>query len=258
MATFSTNSISMWTSSLPSFDLDSGDIHLYLAHLQISPHLESNIMSFLSADEITRSKSFRFLKDRSAYIAARGYLRMLLAKYIDKSPREISLSYTAEGKPFISPSKGIHFNLSHSGNRAVLGFSKEGPIGVDIELVKREVNIDLVARHSFSMVEQQKLFSLPSEQQREAFFTCWTRKEAFIKAKGEGMSIPLDEFEVSLVPGEKPELRHAEWDPEEPSRWTFNDLPRIEGYIGAWACGGEIQHIHTYNLKETFLTLKKG
>ena len=247
----------MWTSPPTSFDLESGDLHLFLAHLQVSPHLESKIMGFLAADEIQRSKSFRFLKDRSAYIASRGYLRLLLSRYLQIKPEDIAFSYSPNGKPFIPLSRRLQFNLSHSGSYAVLGFSNEGPIGVDIEPLDREVNMELVARHSFSPAEQQNLFSLPPEQQREAFFTCWTRKEAFIKAKGEGLSMALHEFEVSVKPQEPAGLIAADWDAEEPSRWTFNDIPKFEGYIGAWACGADIQKIYSYKLSESFLAGNK-
>ena len=243
----------MWSVPPLQFELSPHSIDLYLADLHISPMTESSILKLLGPEEVERSKKFRFLKDRRHFIAARGFLRFLVARYLQILPRNLQLSYSDQGKPFVKGEADLHFNLSHAGGKALYGLTMEAPVGVDMEPVDRKVNIDLVARHAFSESEQNNLFSLPETQKRQAFFECWTRKEAFVKAQGGGLSVPLDQFEVSLLPDQQAELISVAWNPDEPARWTFNDIPQIEGFVGAWACGKEIMEINSYRLSEAFL-----
>ncbi|MEM6628436.1 MAG: 4'-phosphopantetheinyl transferase superfamily protein [Bacteroidota bacterium] len=243
----------MWSVPPLEFELSSHSIDLYQADLQISPMTESKILKMLAPDEVVRSKKFRFIKDRRHYIAARGFLRYLVARYLGISPQSLALSYSDKGKPFVKGDANLQFNLSHAGGKALYAMTLEAPVGVDMEPIDRKVDISLIARHSFSESEQNNLFALPESEQALAFFECWTRKEAFVKAQGGGLSIPLDQFEVSIKPNQRVELVSVAWNPDEPARWTFNDIPSIEGFVGAWACGKEIVDINSYRLSEAFL-----
>lgn len=174
---------------------------------------------WLSAEEKERALRFHFRKDYNTYVIARGMLRYLLGKYMAADPRHIQFFYNEQGKPYIDPDYNLQFNVSHSAETIIIGFVKEHLIGVDIEYNEQPVEVKQVAGSFFSPNEVEALFSLPEATQLESFYNCWTRKEAFIKAKGGGLSIPLDQFEVSLIPGDKPELKSILWDMQDVPNW---------------------------------------
>ena len=176
----------------------------------------------LAEDERARAERFVFQEDRDRFIAARGILRDLLARYLQCEPRDIEFSYGPRGKPAISGGESrqpLCFNLSHSHGLAVIGIGSEREIGIDVERMRPEFAGEEIAKRYFSANEIAELTRLPAELRTEGFFLCWTRKEAYIKARGDGLYIPLDSFDVSLTPGKPTTLSSAD-----ASQWSIESF----------------------------------
>jgi 4'-phosphopantetheinyl transferase len=166
-------------------------------------------------------------------------LRVLLAAYLGNSPERIVLSYSKYGKPLLSmglKSSDLNFNISHAEGIAVFSFAKNIQVGIDIERAQQDRNCLEISEHFFSDYEREYLRFLSDKPLNEAFIRCWTRKEAFVKAKGEGLSMPFHQFDVSLGEDEPASLLATRPDPEEALRWTLNDLAIETGYVAAVAC----------------------
>jgi 4'-phosphopantetheinyl transferase len=195
----------------------------------------------LSPDEVARVDRFRFDRDRRRSTVARGVLRTLLGGYLGEDPRRIAFRYESHGKPALAgppAERGIRFNVSHSGEIALFAFTLGRELGVDVELVHSMEDAEQIAKSFFSAAENAAFRSLPRELRDEAFFNCWTRKEAYIKAVGEGLSFPLHVFDVSLVPGEPACLLDSR-DPEQAERWSLCGLPDpAPGYKAALVVEG--------------------
>lgn len=159
----------------------------------------------LSADERNRAAQFHFERDRRRYVARRSILRELIGSYLDCDPAGVAFVHNAYGKPSIARSD-LRFNLSHSHRMALYAFCRHAEVGCDVERRDPKFAAEQIPERFFSCDEVRALRSLPLNEQTEAFFNCWTRKEAYIKAVGNGLSIALDSFDVSLVPGEAPAL----------------------------------------------------
>jgi 4'-phosphopantetheinyl transferase len=201
-----------------------GAIHLWEVDLD---HFVFN--DVLSEDERARAAKFRFDHDRKRFTSGRTALRLLLAGYLKTNPEKILFSYGPAGKPFVSASP-LSFNLAHSGPHALVGFALEHQIGIDVEQIRQIDDMPLVAQYSFAPGEFRRWQALPADQKTRAFYRCWTRKEAYLKAIGEGIAQRLQKFEVAFEPGAPPAiLKGAEGD------WTVIDTSR-ESYAGAVAC----------------------
>ena len=203
-------------------------------HLWYIPYNSQNILStkfdkdeVLSEDEIRRANKYKFHIHRKQFITYRIALRKILSIYYKISPRELVFKYTEYGKPYVANSPiqyNIQFNLSHSEDMAVLGVTKNNLLGVDIEYIKPIDNIDDIAIQFFSKSEYKKFVSLPSKYKLECFYEIWTRKEAFIKAIGEGLSHPLDTFEVSFYDDTTPRLIHINGTVADAKEWLYRCL----------------------------------
>jgi 4'-phosphopantetheinyl transferase len=172
---------------------------------------------------------------------ARGSLRTILGAYLRKDPVQLSFTYSRYGKPGLADeddANAVNFNLSHANELALIAVTRERGIGVDIEFIRPEFATEEIAERFFSKNEVAALRALPREAQSEAFFNCWTRKEAYIKAMGEGMSMPLDQFHVSLEPGSAAALLGNLRDAQEVSRWSLRELAPGAGYVAAVAVEG--------------------
>jgi 4'-phosphopantetheinyl transferase len=191
--------------------------------------------SVLSADEAQRAARFRFPADRQRYVVAHGCLRDILSRYLHSEPDSLSFSANQYGKPALKSHK-LEFNLSHSGDFALVGVTLNRDIGVDVERFRTEMEIERIAHRFFSQNEVAELMSFSPEDRQIAFFNGWTRKEAYIKAHGIGLSHPLDSFDVSL--SEPAILRAVRPHPGEAPRWTLLSLPVGLGYSGAVAVFG--------------------
>ncbi len=182
-----------------------GEAHLWLAHLE-RPDLVPAAREILSPIEIERGLRYRSNRDRTWFFARHFLLRTLLSLYLHQSASSLDIQRTQHGKPFLA-GHPIYFNLSDSGEWCLFAFTQLAPIGVDLENVREQTDLMQVARRYFSNVEMAALERLPHEQQVEAFYHIWTQKEALIKAIGEGLSIPLDSFDVGTDPGQPGSLR---------------------------------------------------
>jgi len=202
--------------------------------------------TLLSSDEQKKAERYRFEKNTRQYIQARGILRELLGEYLNCSPRRIEFDYNTYDKPTLKPQSKLKFNVSHSGQMALLAFNWGDEIGVDIEDSTREIEIDVVAKHFFSPNEVTTLTALPLSEQQTTFFNCWTRKEAIIKALGTGLAFPLNQFEVSMKIGSPARLLATHWDPEEAANWYMASFSPAENYIGAFAVRAKVKDLRLW------------
>ena len=185
----------------------------------------------LEVGELNRAGRFHFEQHRRHFIVARGFLRSVVAQYLGSQPEALRFEYGAYGKPALAPGHTLRFNLSHSNAVALLAVALDAAIGVDVEHIGADFATEDIARRYFSRAEVEVFNSLQPEERVAAFFRCWTRKEAYIKAIGKGFSQALDAFDVTLAPGTAPALLRAEED--DASRWFLTDVEVGEGYAGA-------------------------
>jgi len=239
-----------WIASPDNLSLPENEVHVWLASLEQPEAVMLQLKHTLSHDELIRAGKFHFEKDRDYFMAARGLLRSLLGRYLDMQPAQLQFAYNENGKPSLSASlqgKTLNFNLSHSHNLALFAYSYIGSVGVDIEYMRADVAVEQVARVSFSPREQALLLALPIEERRHAFYACWTRKEAYIKGRGTGLSLEPNLFDVAFLPGEPAALLASREDPREPARWTLQALEPGAGYAGALAVEGHGWSLCCYN-----------
>ncbi len=203
-------------------------------------------VEYLSPDELARAGRFRFDRHRRRFIAARAALRAVLAGYLGQGPREIRFHYGEHGKPHLGDPRPLEFNLAHSGELALIAVAGTHAVGVDVELERDRVSDEGIAERFFSASEVAALGSLPAEQRQAAFFRCWTRKEAFLKATGKGLIFGLDQFSVSLLPDEPAALLAVPDGTEDPARWSFFHLAPGAGYQAALAARGVVVRIRLW------------
>jgi 4'-phosphopantetheinyl transferase len=231
----------VWRSALeqPSLGLDA--VHVWRVDLDAHSEDIDQVRAILAEDERQRADRFVFEGDRQHFIVGRGLLRKILGYYLSREPRDLRFRYSARGKPALVGEADrpiLFFNLAHSHGLALYALSWNRALGVDVERIRSDMALETVGERFFSPRERAVLGALPSEARAEAFFACWTRKEAYIKARGEGLSLPLDQFDVSVAPGEPAALLATRDDPEEAARWTLCDLEPGPGYAGALAVEG--------------------
>jgi 4'-phosphopantetheinyl transferase len=230
-----------WEDAPEHPDLSAGEVHVWRACLRQEEAALRELSRSLSPDERERARRFHFRKDAEHFVAARGVLRNLLGRYTGIAPRLLRFSYSGHGKPSLEGGAGarLHFNASHSNGLAIYAVARGREVGVDLEFVREDFPGFEIAEHFFSPSEVSALRALPEGERAAAFFDCWARKEAYIKARGEGLSYPLRRFTVSLSPGEPAALLHDEGDPQEAGRWSLVGLSPAEGYRAALAVRGE-------------------
>lgn len=230
-----------WRTDARFEGLADGEVHVWRASLDRSASEVETLFLLLNHEERERAARFRFERDRNHFIVARGLLRVLLGRVLRAEPAGLSFVYGAYGKPALNVDDGreeIHFNVSHSGGMALYALARDRRVGLDLEHIRADFASEEIAEHFFSKEEVRRLRALPEALRTEGFFNCWTRKEAYIKGRGEGLSFPLDRFVVSLSPHEPAELLSVEGSPVEASRWSLRCLQPGEGYVGAVAAEG--------------------
>ena len=217
------------------------EVHLWQVELTAVRCGEPRWREIISQDEQRRADRFRFAIDRQTFTAARALLRILLGAYAGLAPQAVSFSYAEQGKPSLNvrpQNERVEFNLSHSGEIALLAFARGRAVGVDIERIRENLDPEKIARRFFSRHEQNELSALPPSQRYAGFFRCWTRKEAYIKARGAGLSLPLDQFAVSLKPGDQDALLDAGAPDTDITTWRLGELAVTDGYVAALCVGG--------------------
>ncbi len=217
--------------------LGPGQVHLWVARLDPSAAQVAELRGLLDPDEIARADRFRFDVHRRRFIVGRGFQRLVLGAYRGVPAARVRYAYGPKGKPALEEAgpSPLYFNLSNSEELAILGLTREREIGVDVEYLRELSDLRELASRFFAEPESRELLALPASQQREAFFNCWTRKEAYLKAVGDGLSAPLDAFEVTLVPGIPARMVRLEGDPRRAAAWAFHHLEPADGYLGAVA-----------------------
>lgn len=226
--TISSNDI--WLSPPSPLILTRDCVHVWRIALTQPTAVVNELEALLAAGERARAGQFHFLRDRRAFTVAKGAARQILAHYLGTDPRSLIFDKGHFGKPFLS-SRELRFNLSHSGEFALLAVAAEREVGVDVEEIRDMEDAAMIAERFFSPGENRKLRAvLGSAIGGLAFFNCWTRKEAFIKAIGEGLSHPLNTFEVTFLPNETVELR---LDETKSYRWVLSALHISDRYSGA-------------------------
>lgn len=230
-----------WSTPPQHYSLDAAEIHVWRATLDAGSARVDRLAQALSQDEPARAARFHFERDRRRFVVARGLLRTMLGSYLQLPPAALRFVYNEYGKPALAPEhdSALQFSLAHSGDRALFAFVHGAEIGVDLESIRTDFDFTQLAEQFFSPQEWAQLHTMPAHLQRAAFFRCWTSKEAYIKARGQGLSLPLTSFSVTLRPDEPPRIEDASNGTGVAPRWTLYDLAPENGYAGALAVQGE-------------------
>lgn len=223
-----------WALPPDSLKLESHHVDIWRVSSALTADSVKLLFSSLSDDEKQRASRFRFPTDRDRYIVSHGSLRDVLGRYLHRQPHQLTFSVNKYGKPSLAHSK-LEFNLSHSNDFALIAITQGRKVGVDVEHIRTDIEMENIARRHFSRVEISELMSLPPEQREAGFFNCWTRKEAYIKAQGVGLSLPLDSFDVSLAPDQPAILRETRPNLQEAACWSLLSLEIHPKYAGAVA-----------------------
>ncbi len=215
------------------------EVELWSVDLAPPPAVVERLRRLLSRDEDERVRRYRFEIHRRRGIVRRGVLRLLLGAYLGRDPAALEFDYGEKGKPILPGARlageELHFNLSDSEDLGLYGFARGLEIGVDVEMLRQMDDAESIAESFFSREERDELRAVPAAETSRAFLNCWTRKEAYIKAIGEGLSEPLGRFRVTLVPGEPARFVHLGGDRERAARWTLTHLVPTTGSVGAVA-----------------------
>src|SRR5688500_18220547 len=236
-----------WQCAPVSLSLQAGEIHVWRVDLGQSKDVVQKFRSSLEDDEIRRADRFHFEKDRRAFLVSRGFLRQVLGRYLATNPQALRFSYGSYGKPALDgehKDRPLRFNMSHSRGVGLVAVSEGKELGVDVEHIRADFATEDIARRFFSPREVAAFNALPPELRVNAFFRCWTRKEAYIKAIGLGLSQPLDGFDVTLAPDESPALLRA--DRHDASRCSARDLAVGSDYAAALVVEGQISNMRCW------------
>jgi 4'-phosphopantetheinyl transferase len=227
---------------IPERALGAGEVHVWSLPLDINQSASASVAEFLSPDERTRADRFQFEVHRNRFVVGRGLLRVILARYCDVPPERLRFNYGANGKPELTPGQGarraagaLHFNLAHSEGVGVLAVTQSGPVGVDVEQVRTLLEFKELVGRFFSLREAAEFSTLPWEHQPAAFFSLWTRKEALLKAMGEGIARSLNQVEVSFLPGEPARVLSLPAGRWAGCEWSLVELAISPSYAGALA-----------------------
>ncbi len=223
------------------------EVHVWRASQDLKTSRIQSLLQTLSVDERTRAERFYFQKDRDHFIIARGTLRAILGRYLKIEPSQLHFCYNLYGKPALVSESGdneLCFNISHSDGLALYALACKREIGIDLERMRDGLAHEKIAESFFSDREVAVLRALPTDLQQEAFYTCWTRKEAYVKARGQGLTLPLNKFDVSLTPGEPAALLSINGNSQEAFRWSLQEINPGPGYTATLAVEG-----HGWQLK---------
>jgi 4'-phosphopantetheinyl transferase len=232
-----------------------GELRLWTIPLDPPPAAVATLGRFLSPDEQERAARFRFDVHRRRYAVGRGALRRLLGRELGLPPEAVAFDYGPRGKPFLAARHGaanLQFNLSNSEELALVGFLHGREVGVDVEFLKPMPDAEEIGERYFSIPEREVLHRVPADRKEIAFFNAWTRKEAYLKAVGEGLAVALNSFDVTLAPGEPARMLALNGDPAAAERWFYLHLDPEPRYVGAVAIElaerAEIARISSYRL----------
>ena len=224
--------------SISAEQLSGRAVHLWCVRTAAGAEVTSRFELLLSPEEKRRAASFGSEGLRQAFVVARGALRSILGFYLQRPPGSVLFAYGEQGKPALNPASPIQFNASHTGSVALFAFSLGCAVGIDVERVRQVEDLEEIAARFFCGAEVDELLALPEQQRADAFFRCWTRKEAYIKATGQGCSAKLNSFQVSLGEADAPRLIHLDGSRRAAQEWTLHHLDLAEcapGHMAALA-----------------------
>jgi 4'-phosphopantetheinyl transferase len=246
-----------WSPPPANLALAPREVHVWCATLDRPADETRALARLLSLDERERAERFHFERDRDRFVVGRAILRLILSGYTHASPQGLVFRQGPQGKPALAGEPGavavagaLHFNVSHSQGVALYAVACGRHVGVDVEQIRPVDDAEQIAARFFSSAECAALAMLPPDARRQAFFACWTRKEAYVKATGDGLSRPLERFAVSLAPGEAAALLHVEGDPDEARRWRLEALVPTREYVGALAAEGHSWRLACWRFTE--------
>jgi 4'-phosphopantetheinyl transferase len=235
-------SVPLWRSPSEILELNHKEVHVWRATLDLPMSRVRSLEQTLAADERARAERFHFEKDRMHFIVARGLLRAILGRYLARNPHTLRFCYSQYGKPTLAREShndaSLCFNVTHSHGVALYAVSRNRAIGIDLERIRTDVACEQIAERFFSPYEVSTLRSVPIYMRPEAFFSCWTRKEAYLKARGMGLSLALSQFDVTVAPGGSAALLSTREEDQDISSWWLCDLSPGFGYVAALAVEG--------------------
>jgi 4'-phosphopantetheinyl transferase len=235
-----------WSPATPGIQLSLNEVHIWRACLDLDSPIPDYHSTFLSNAERDRAARFVFAKDRDHFTVARIILRQLLGGYLGELPQKVDIEILQHGKPTLRGTTDIpslRFNLSHSHGLVLFAFCLEHEVGVDLEKIRPEVAFEGIENNFFSPREREELAALPLALRPEGFFLAWTRKEAYVKAHGEGLQTSLEGFDVSLTPDKPAELNSSDKE-----RWSLYSLLPGKGFVGALVVEGQEHRLRFWEL----------
>jgi len=227
---------SNWVRPPDSLSLEAGHVHVWRICLEQGDDQLDRFRRVLEPEELYRAGRFRFERLQRHFVASRGFLRYVLGRYLAARPEALKFSYNSYGKPSLDGERSLQFNMSHSHEMALVAVTRDAAVGVDVEHIRSDFASGEIATRFFSRLEVETLKLLPKEEQVAAFFRCWARKEAYIKAIGKGLSQPLDGFDVTLAPDEPAALLRA--GEEDTVSWSMSDIDVGSDYASALVVEG--------------------
>ncbi len=227
--------------------LQKGEVHVWRVFLDWAQAELQQALQILSAEEKQHAQRLVFDEHRSRFTASHAALRHILSHYINKPLTEFHYIKGSHGKPYLVDEPILQFNMSDSKQLALYAITTHREVGVDIEWMRPGIDVEGIAKRFFSVEEQQQLLALPSNQQFAAFYRCWSRKEAYIKVIGQGLSFPLGQFSVSLQPEGMHNLLTVHNSTEQAKQWSLGSITAAEDYAAALAVEGEITQIHYFD-----------
>ncbi len=239
-----------WKQPPANVHLLANDVHLWCAPLDVPEEKLQSLAQMLAADERTRAERFYFEQDRIWFTVSHGLLRVILGFYSGINPDKLQFSYNSKGKPYLAETvkgKKLYFNMAHSYGLALYAVMFDRQIGVDLERIHGSVEFDLLANSILSEREKPTLLGYPPHEKLEMLFRYWTCKEAYVKARGEGLGLPLEQVDISLEPGVVASLSSVGDDNQEASRWSLRELNPASGYAAALVVEGLDYHLRCWH-----------
>ncbi|ACC80708.1 4'-phosphopantetheinyl transferase family protein [Nostoc punctiforme] len=236
----------LWRPPPTNWSVLGEDVHVWCTFLNQSTSRVETLAELLSQDERTRSERFYLERDKKRYIVGRGLLRTILGSYLGTNASQLQFCYGSHGKPVLAETSGgntLSFNLSHSHELVLYAVTRQREIGVDIEYMRPISDFEQVAERCFSDREKDVFRKLPQDEKLGAFFNCWTRKEAYLKATGQGLVFPMDQLDVSLSQNEPVQLYSINGDRSTVIRWSLQAFIPALSYVGALAVEGRDWHL---------------